>query len=67
MPDFYIDLIDHNIGDKNCNDCWPGFPIKCKCVGGLIHAEFGDEDMDCNYYLLYKCDKCGDDYIFEEE
>ncbi len=54
----------HNIGDSNCSEGWcggaSGYPKKCDCGrGGLIHADFGDEDADCNYWLYTKCDKCG--------
>jgi hypothetical protein len=24
----------------------------------LIHADFGDEDADSNYWLYTRCDKC---------
>ena len=52
----------HKIGDINCREGWchsgEGFPKPCKC-GGLIHADFGDEDMDCNYWLYKRCDRCG--------
>jgi len=55
---------DHKIGDKNCTEGWcggtKGYPKLCKC-GGLIHAEFSDEDYD-NVYLEKWCDKCGYDY-----
>jgi len=57
-------LYEHLVGDKNCKEGWCGgghYPVKCKC-GGLIHAEFGDEDTDCNYWLNLACDKCGDKY-----
>lgn len=51
----------HKIGDINCREGWcgpgDGFPKPCKC-GGLIHADFGDEDMDCNYWLYERCDRC---------
>lgn len=52
---------EHKAGDKECSMGWcnvVGWPKECQC-GGLIHAEFGDEDMDCNYFLYTKCDKCG--------
>jgi hypothetical protein len=50
---------DHNVGDKECHRCWTNYPKPCHC-GGLIHAEFCDEDYDGDYWLSYKCDKCGD-------
>ena len=58
-------LYQHEIGNSNCSVGWctsgDGFPKRCKC-GGLIHADFGDEDSDCDYWLYKKCDKCGEDY-----
>ena len=50
---------DHEIGNIKCDGCWQGYPIHCEC-GGLIHAEFGDENYDGDYWLDTKCDKCGD-------
>ena len=56
-------LYEHEIGYEKCQEGWCdggwGYPRKCDC-GGLIHADFGDEDWDCNYWLHTKCDKCGD-------
>jgi hypothetical protein len=49
---------EHIINDKECVICWSGYPIQCEC-GGLIHATFGDEDSDCNYWCYTQCDKCG--------
>jgi len=54
-----LDCDRHLIGDKECKECWSGYPKKCEC-GGLIHASFGDEDCDENYWLYTKCDKCGE-------
>ena len=50
----------HLVGDKNCIECWDGYPRPCKC-GGLVHGSFGGE-MEDGYYLIYICDKCGDEY-----
>ena len=56
---------EHEIGNKKCDMCWGDeYPKKCEC-GGLIHAEFGDEDKDDNYWLYVKCDKCGEEDIEE--
>lgn len=52
-----IDGSPHVRGSKSCGYCWPNFPEPCKC-GGLIHASFGDENDDCEYWLYYRCDKC---------
>ena len=51
----------HEIGNKDCQEGWcsTDYPKPCEC-GGLIHAEFGDEDFDCNFTLFTKCDKCGE-------
>ena len=50
----------HNVGDANCSAGWCGneFPKPCQC-GGLIHANFGDENANCDYWLYERCDKCG--------
>jgi hypothetical protein len=52
----------HRIGDKNCEEGLCGvrddYPMACEC-GGLIHADFGDENCDGDYWLYIKCDKCG--------
>lgn len=50
----------HKVGDAECGEGWCGssYPMPCKC-GGLIHANFGDEDYD-GYWLYKMCDKCGD-------
>ncbi|HDY86908.1 MAG TPA: hypothetical protein ENH82_02195 [bacterium] len=62
------ELYEHIVGDKECGEGWchgknqsPGFtyPKKCFC-GGLIHADFGDENGDGDYWLHTKCDKCGE-------
>lgn len=60
-------ICQHEVGNENCKQGWCGgynFPRKCKC-GGLVHADFGDDDYDCEYWRYRKCDKCGDE--FEEE
>jgi len=56
-----LDVYEHIIGDERCQECWRDYPKKCKC-GGLIHASFGDEDEDCEYWLYEMCDKCGENY-----
>lgn len=52
----------HRVGDPDCDAGWCGggkFPRPCtSCDGGLIHANWGDEDRD-GYWLFYLCDKCG--------
>ena len=50
---------EHEVGDANCTSGWCGgwgYPRPCRC-GGLIHADFLDEDCD-NVLLSYKCDAC---------
>jgi len=49
----------HGVGDPKCTECWMHYPKKCEC-GGLVHASFGDEDADGDYWLYRKCDKCGE-------
>lgn len=60
-PDSSMDY-SHVIGNKKCNEGWCNkgshYPIECEC-GGLIHADFGDENRDGDYWLYTKCDKCG--------
>lgn len=53
---------EHEIGNYNCEIGWcgtDGYPKKCSC-GGLIHAEFGDDNWDGDYWLYTKCDRCGE-------
>jgi hypothetical protein len=58
-------LYAHRIGNAKCQEGWcdggAGWPKACKC-GGLIHADFGDENSDCDYWLHQKCDRCGDEH-----
>lgn len=53
-------LYSHEVGNENCDEGWcgTGSPEKCEC-GGLIHADFGDENGVGDYWLYTKCDKCG--------
>ena len=60
-----IDGNIHGGDDKECVECWGGYPIQCLNCGGLVHASFGDEDSDGDYWLYKKCSKCGDDYRME--
>lgn len=55
---FKLGCWEHIVGDGDCEGCWRGYPVPCDC-GGLIHAEFGDETED-GYWLLTKCDLCGE-------
>ena len=52
----------HVVGDADCKSGWcggiSGYPKPCPC-GGLIHADFGDENYDGDYWLHTKCDRCG--------
>ena len=50
----------HVIGSPSCPECWSGYPRPHDGCSGFIHAAFGDEDADCNYWLYTKCDVCGD-------
>ena len=63
---FKIDTWTHVKGDKDCDGCWAGYPKECEC-GGLVHAEFGDENFDGDYWLIYLCDRCGDYYSVKED
>jgi hypothetical protein len=49
----------HEIGNKDCPDCWEKPYIHEGC-GGLIHSEYNDEDTEGNsLWIDRKCDKCG--------
>ena len=50
----------HPSGDADCPRCWTYYPQIHAGCGGLMHAEFGDENADCDYWLYTKCDICGD-------
>jgi hypothetical protein len=54
-----IDQDEHDVGDRECGQCWGGYPKDCPC-GGLIHASFGDENSDGDYWLATRCDRCGE-------
>lgn len=52
----------HIVGNEKCTEGWCSsfdYPKKCGC-GGLIHADFGDESADGDYWLYTMCDKCGE-------
>ena len=48
-------------GVAECDNCWDGWPKRCSC-GGWVHAVFGDENYDGDYWLEKWCDKCGGDF-----
>lgn len=57
----------HTVGDAECTVGWcggiSGYPENCEFTegcNGLVHAEFGDENGDGDYWLYYKCDQCGE-------
>lgn len=55
-------LYQHEIGNADCCEGWcdgSTYPKPCPC-GGLIHADFGDENYDGDYWLHTKCDRCGE-------
>lgn len=55
---------DHRSGDPTCGEGWclSDYPKPCEEPGctGLVHANFGDENADCDYWLDTKCDVCGE-------
>lgn len=61
---------EHAVGDWQCTAGWCGgsYPRMCGALThsgagvctGLVHAEFGEEDADCNYTLDTRCDICGE-------
>ena len=61
MVTMLLDGEELKVGEEDCEACWSGYPKRCEC-GGLVHAEFGDENYGGDYWLLRKCDSCGDDY-----
>ena len=58
-------IYKHKVGDEKCQEGWcdggDRWPKRCKC-GGLVHADFGDENSDGDYWLYRKCDRCDDAY-----
>lgn len=65
MMMFKIDGVEHTIGDIDCPAYWSGYPKSCIC-GGLVHAEFGDENWDCDHWLYYSRDKCQENWDIKE-
>lgn len=56
----------HIVGNESCTLGWcggpHGYPKPClrnEC-DGLVHAEFGDENYDGDYWLYTECDVCGE-------
>lgn len=51
---------EHEIGNPQCAGCWRE-PSGCENHdGGILHNEFGDENLDGDYWLYTKCDVCGE-------
>jgi hypothetical protein len=64
---------EHRIGDRECDEGWCGafsYPRPCEGTSrihaegedrcpGLVHASFGDENADGDYWLYIRCDVCG--------
>jgi hypothetical protein len=59
---FVLDGAEHDRGDPACEQCWKGWPQPCEMENcdGQVHAEFGDENADCEYWLILECDTCGE-------
>lgn len=60
-------LYEHEVGNVFCKEGWcdsMNFPtIHEKHEGGckgLVHADFGDENGDGDYWIYTLCDKCGE-------
>jgi hypothetical protein len=51
---------DHVVGAEVCEPCWSGYPQQHECgmIGCLLHAQFGDENADCDYWLYEMGDLC---------
>nr|WP_276975929.1 dual specificity protein phosphatase [Ferrimicrobium acidiphilum] len=66
VPSIEVDGSVHFAGDGSCYEGWCGgsygYPKLCTRQGceGLVHAEFGDENPDCDYWLYTKCDIRGE-------
>lgn len=56
-----INNYEHDGGLDNCRACWEGYPKICEC-GGLVHADFGDENENGDYWLTKQCDNCGESH-----
>ena len=57
---------EHEIGNPSCPEFWTSYPVPCeqeingtRCPG-LVHASFGDENTDGDYWLFTACDVCGE-------
>lgn len=51
--------VNHRSGDRECPECYEGYPQLCRC-GGLMHAGSADgEDADGNVLLIIACEACG--------
>ncbi len=46
----------------SCDECWQGFPKPCTTSDckGFLHASFGGEFSDGEYWLNTRCDTCGE-------
>jgi hypothetical protein len=63
---FIINNAAHSEGDHRCAECYRGYPMKCACGKGLIHAQFIKETWDLQIQLAFLCDACGNKYQFPE-
>lgn len=57
----------HLTGDRRCSQGWcsgnlVNYPTGCEEPGchGLVHANFGDENIEGYYWLYTQCDVCGE-------
>lgn len=62
---FPDDDSEHGIGNEECTAGWCGgmsYPHPCEYDGctGLVHANFGDERSNGDYWLYTRCDVCGE-------
>lgn len=55
----------HQVGNPKCPECWPSYPKLCTNCGGLVHADFGDEKANGDYWLYESCDKCDEAYEYD--
>ena len=48
------------VSTDECDTCWQGYPHVHEDCGGLIHADFGDESWNGDYWLRTLCERCGE-------
>ncbi len=62
---FVVGGVEHEVS-CSCLECYRGYPMKCACGKGFIHAQFLKENWQWEIELAFSCDSCGSDYKFME-